>query len=282
MSKPLIILALVVGAVIVSRITGLLLRQIVRRVAERSRQRALVGDGGGPARWWRAGTSRGVLDLTDGGEGRRRQRVDSAARMLNHIVTVIVWISVTIAAFHLLDIDAAFYLSSAGFLGAGLAIGGQQKVNDYLTGLSVLFEDRYSAGDELVIERASGDPVRAVVEHIGLFTTRLRQAESTLHIPNGAMIVVTNLSQQAHVETLRLHVGDNPEYDLVSERSAVDTVRRMAGQEHLTDVIFVGDLAAERREDGDIDVAVRTAKPLDARARRTLVRRAEQSLRGRQ
>ena len=56
--------------------------------------------------------------------------------------------------FHLFDIDAAFFLSSAGFIGAGLAIGGQHKVNDYLTGLSVLFEDRYGVGDELLVEIA--------------------------------------------------------------------------------------------------------------------------------
>ena len=58
--------------------------------------------------------------------------------MLNHLVTVVVWLAVGIAVFQLFDIDAAFFLSSAGFLGAAVAIGGQHKVNDYLTGLSVL------------------------------------------------------------------------------------------------------------------------------------------------
>ena len=65
---------------------------------------------------------------------RRRQRVDAAARMVNHIMTVVVWICVTIASFQILDIDAAFFTCSVGFIGAGLAIGGQHKVNDYVTG----------------------------------------------------------------------------------------------------------------------------------------------------
>ena len=72
-----------------------------------------------------------------------------------------------------------------------------------------------------------------------------------------------NLTQLAHTETLALQVGDHPDYDLLSERSAAETVRQMAGQQNLTGVIFVGDLAAERREDGDIDVAVKTTRPLD-------------------
>src|SRR5262245_14696194 len=119
------VLALIVGALTVTRASGVVMRRVVRRIAERS------------------GGSRGGLESPDATEQRRRQRIHAAARMLNHLVAVIVWIGVVIGVFHLFDIDAAFFLSSAGFIGAGLAIGGQHKVNDYLTGLSVLFEDRY-------------------------------------------------------------------------------------------------------------------------------------------
>jgi hypothetical protein len=200
--------------------------------------------------------------------------------MLNHLLAVVVWIGVAIAAFQILDIDAQYFLSSAGFIGAAIAIGGQHKVNDYLTGLSVLFEDRYGAGDELIVDLGRAEPLHAVVDHVGLFTTRLRDETSTLHVPNEQMQIVRNLSQEARTETLRLHVGDNPEYDLVSERSAADTVRRLAGSENLTDVFFVGDLAAARRADGDIDVEVKTVRPLDKRTRDALVQRTEQALRG--
>jgi small conductance mechanosensitive channel len=265
---------LLVGALLLPRVSGFVLRLLMRHVAERTPTDFT-------SRWWRVATPRTVLDLTsEVGEARRRQRVDSAARMLNHLLAIFVWIVVTIATFHILDIDAAFFLSSAGFLGAGLAIGGQHKVNDYLTGLSVLFEDRYGAGDELVVNISADAPVNAVVDHVGLFTTRLRDERSTLHVPNGQLVVVRNLSQEARAETIRVHVADNPEYDLVSERSAADVVRQMAGSEHLTDVFFVGDLAAARREDGDIDVEVKTVRPLDDRSREVLVQRTQRALRG--
>lgn len=273
----LVVAAVVVGAIAVTRISGVVLRTVVRRMADRSRLE--VSDRRG--RRWRPGVSRGMLDVVDGGETRRRQRVDSAARMLNHLVALVIWIVVTIAVFHVLDIDAAFFLSSAGFIGAGLAIGGQHKVNDYLTGLSVLFEDRYGVGDELVVEIPGRDPLRAVVEHIGLITTRLRDEQSTLHLPNGAITLVRNLSQEAHHETLRLNVADNPEFDLVSEQTAADVVRRMAGTENLTEVLFLGDLAATRQADGNIDVEFNTARPLPQRAKDMIAGRAEESLRGR-
>lgn len=270
----LVVVALFFGAVAFTRLSGFAMRRVVRRMAERSPSEMA-------SRWWRVASPRGaMLDLTEVGEARRRQRIDSAARMLNHLLAIFVWIVVTIATFQILDIDAAFFLSSAGFIGAGLAIGGQHKVNDYLTGLSVLFEDRYGAGDELIVDVSREEPLHAVVDHVGLFTTRLRDERSTLHVPNGQLVLVRNLSQEARVETLHLHVGDNPEYDLVSERSAVDTVRQMAGSENLTDVFFVGDLAAARRDDGDIEVEVKTVRPLDERSRKVLVQRAQQALRG--
>ena len=267
------IAALVVGAFVFTRISGLVLRRVIRRMAERSLE-------GRQSRWWRAAVRYGGIDRSETGVARRRQRVDAAARMVNHLVTVVVWIVVTIAIFQILDIDAAFFLSSAGFIGAGLAIGGQHKVNDYLTGLEVLFEDRYGVGDELVVEQVGREPLHAVVDHVGLFSTRLRDSTSTLHVPNGSLQLVRNLSQQAQTEVLRLRVGDDPEFDLVSERTAEQSVRDLAGSENLTEVIFVGDLAAQRREDGDIEVEVKTTRPLDPRSREVLRSKAEDTLRG--
>ena len=58
-------------------------------------------------------------------------------------------------------------------------------------------------------------------------------------------------------------------------------LRDLAGSENLTDVIFVGDLAAQRRDDGDIDVEVKTTRPLDGRSRELLRTKAEDTLRGR-
>lgn len=275
--KVLVLVALIIGAFAVTRVSGIALRATVRRMAHRARH-----GGERERRRWRPSVSRGMLDVVDGGEARRRQRVDSAARMLNHLVALAVWVIVLIAVFQILDIDAAFFISSAGFIGVGLAVGGQHKVNDYLTGLSVLFEDRYGVGDELLVELPGREPVRAKVEHIGLITTRLRDENSTLHLPNASIAVVHNLSQESHHHTVRLNVADDPEYDLVSEQTAAEVARRMAGTENLTELIFVGDLAAKRDESGNIDIEFNTARPLPPRARDELAKRVERSLRGRQ
>jgi len=59
---------------------------------------------------------------------------------------------------------------------------------------------------------------------------------------------------------------------------AAAALRNLAGSEQLTDVVFVGDLAAHQVADGTVDVAVRTVKPLDERSRAVLVERAEHAL----
>jgi small-conductance mechanosensitive channel len=267
---PLVVVAaLLLGAVAVTRVSGFAMRRIVRRIAKRS-------DAAG--RWWRSAALRSGTESAAATEQRRRQRVDAAARMLNHVVSIVVWIGVAIAAFHTLEIDAAFFLSSAGFLGAGVAIGGQHKVNDYLTGLSVLFEDRYGVGDELLIEVA-GEPVHAVVDNIGLVTTRLRDETSTLHIPNAQLAAVRNLSQEASLTTVTVRVPDVDEHgDVDVERSAAEALQGLAGTAQLTEVVFVGDLATTPARDGKVDVAVRTVRPLGRRARSVLVERAEEAL----
>lgn len=267
-SAPLKVLAVLVVAFLVTRVSGFVIRRVLRRLARRSLLAPLAQTG-----LWR---DRERLQEAVGSaetEQRRRKRVDAASRMVSHLVSVVIWIVATIVTFHLLEVEAAFFLSSAGFIGAALAIGGQHKVNDYLTGLSVHFEDRYGVGDEIEVNVGWSEPVHGVVDHVGLFSTRVRDERSTLHFPNSALTNVRNLSQEAAVSTIRLHMPDDATAD-----DAKSMLRGLAGTDGLTDVIFVGDLESYEPSTGEVEVEVRTAQPLDDRARSRLVRRAEAML----
>jgi moderate conductance mechanosensitive channel len=270
-SRPLLVLLVIVGTIVVNRIIRAAIRMVVRYVAKRSIAH--------PSRWWR--TRARYHDLEEGeiGENRRRQRVDAVARMMYHIVAVVLWIGVLIAVFHILDIDAAFFLSSAGFIGAGAAIGGQHKVNDYLTGLSVLIEDRYGVGDEIEISGSFPAGVRGVVEHIGLVSTRVRDGFSTVHLPHSALVAVRNLSQEPVETKLAIQLPVDAERSDAASRAAA-TIRELAGSENLTGVVLVNDVAAETPIEGvdQVEVKVLTSRPLSATERETLVRRTEERL----
>jgi small conductance mechanosensitive channel len=263
--KPAMVLIVVIVAAIVSRIAHFIIRRVIRRLAHRSVLLPLS-----QGAWWRSRDSR--VDAGDV-EARRRQRIDAATRMIGHMASIVIWLVAVIVVIHVLDVsDPASYVSSAGFIGAAIAIGGQHKVNDYITGLSVHFEDRYGVGDEVEIHIGQGGepPIVAVVDHIGLFSTRVRDARSTLHFPNSALAVVRNLSQEAAVSTLKLVLPSD-----VSADDARSSLRELAGTQGLTDVVFVGDLAVQRESTGEVELEVRTAKTLDDSSRSRLVRRAE-------
>ncbi|MFP5486869.1 MAG: mechanosensitive ion channel family protein [Acidimicrobiia bacterium] len=269
-STVFVVLTVAAVAVAATRCSRFVIRRTIRRLAKR----ALVGGGSGTG-LWRVRAQR--FDDTNSAtvEQRRRQRIDAASRMVNHLASLVIWIVAAIVAFHLLDVDPAFFLSSAGFLGAGLAIGGQHKVNDYLTGLSVHFEDRYGVGDQIVANVGWEDPVVGVVDHIGLFSTRVRDERSTMHFPNSSLAIVRNLSQEACRTTLRVRVPQDQTAD-----EAPSLLRGLAGTDGLTGVVFLGDLAAHQSSTGEIEVDVATSRALGDVERARLVGRAEAALRG--
>ncbi len=271
-SGPFVVVTIVLLALVATRIARVMIRRVIGRLAKRSITIACRA-GGAPQGLWRSRAGRLNGETGEISEQRRRQRIDAASRMISHLASIVIWIAAGIAVFHPLDIDPAFFLSSAGFIGAALAIGGQHKVNDYLTGLSVHFEDRYGVGDEIEIEPGWSEPVRGVVDHVGLFSTRVRDRRSTVHFPNHALISVRNLSQEAPSTTLRVNIPAtaDPEY-------AARLMRDMAGTDGLTEVVFLGDLAVRDAGDGQTEIDVSTRKALDGRSRDRLVRRVEQVL----
>lgn len=266
LSGPVVVVLLVVGAAVVTRLTGLVVRRIVRRIADRSLVR--------PTKWWRTRSRRVTDESCELVEQRRSQRIDAASRMVNHVVSIVVWLATVITVFHVLDIDAAFFLSSAGFLGAAIAIGGQHKVNDYLTGLLVHFEDRYGVGDEVEFDAGWSEPVHAVIDHVGLFSTRVRDERSTMHFPNTAMAQIRNLSQESAAATLRVRTNGRPAAEVA------ETLRQLAGTTDLTEVVFLGDIEAHQPHTGEVELDVHTLRPLGRETSQRLVERAERQLEG--
>ena len=195
------VVLLVIGAVVVTRLSGLVLRRVVRRFADRR-------GGDVQAKWWRAGASRIGAETTESREQRRRQRVDAAARMINHLVSVAIWIGVVIAVFHLFEIDAAFFLSGAGFIGAASPSGASTRSTTTSPGCRCWSRTATAWATNWSSRSAGREPIHAVVDHVGLVTTRLRDQHSTLHVPNAQLLVVRNLSQEAAAATVRLRVPD--------------------------------------------------------------------------
>jgi small-conductance mechanosensitive channel len=243
-TRPVIAIAIVVGCFVLTRITYAILRAVVRKVADSKPGRGKS--------WWKNTVRRVGAETIEGGENRRRQRIEAATGMLHQLTSFVLWIIATIAVFNVLELDAAFFLSSAGFLGAALAIGGQHRVSDYLTGLAILLEDRYGVGDEIEASIGWDKPIRATVEHVGVITTRLRDGNSTFHVPHSRLEAVRNLSQEPVRESLACTKG-------------------------LTTVLFIDEIQAAGEGDR-VEVNVRTTRPLTETERELLAQKTAEAL----
>lgn len=118
----------------------------------------------------------------------RRQR--TIAKLLQSVISYVVYFSAIFAILSKLDIQVAGLLAGAGIVGLAVGFGAQSLVKDVITGFFIIFEDQFGVGDYIKINTAEG----TVIE-IGLRTTKINGATGEQYIiPNGAIGDVVNYS----------------------------------------------------------------------------------------
>ena len=123
---------------------------------------------------------------------RSKLRIDTTARILRGVFTVI-WMAIGIlVAFRVNGVNLAPILAGAGIFGLGLSLASQNLIKDAINGFIIIWDDRYAVGDIVDIGDVSG-----LVENINLRITQLRDAEGRLiTVPNSAVDIVANRSSQ--------------------------------------------------------------------------------------
>lgn len=271
LTRPAIALGVLIVTWLLTRIARVIVRRLVRRVADRS-PLVIAGGTGGGRTLWRSRVRRVFGETVELAETRRRQRIDAMSRMITHMVSLVAWLTAMVVVLHVLHVDLVPVLTSAGFIGAGLAIGGQHAVRDFIAGIGILVEDRFGVGDRVIGETATGKEFEGVVQHVGAFSTRITVGSSTLHVGNGGFAQIRNLSQTPVTTEIEVPVPDAVTVDgdgVVDEEAAADVVafalRQAAGNRNLTGLVLVDDVRAAVRSGArgqTVAVEVRTAQPL--------------------
>ena len=184
----LFVVAVIFGAWVLTRLTRVFFRVWLVRVAQRA-----MRSGTGQRR---QRLPRKLSETRDLAHMRQRHRVDAVATMLARLTGIVVWLSALVVILHYFDVNITFAVSSAGFIGLIVALGAQQSLQDYITGIHVLLEDRYSDGDDIEATTPSGQRVRGVVARLGAFSTRLQAGDVTWHLSNRTMVEIANYSQR--------------------------------------------------------------------------------------
>jgi small conductance mechanosensitive channel len=127
----------------------------------------------------------------------KHERLNSSRfQTITPIIRNILMIALTIMSLMVilseLGINIMPLLAGAGVLGIAIGFGAQTLVKDFLTGLTVVFEDLLQIGDVVKIGDKFG-----LVEKITLRKVQLRDLDGTVHtVPFGDVTIVSNLTKE--------------------------------------------------------------------------------------
>ncbi|MCD4839850.1 mechanosensitive ion channel family protein [Neobacillus sedimentimangrovi] len=130
------------------------------------------------------------------------RREDTLARLLENILTYVVYFIAFMMILSVFHIDVKALLAGAGIVGLAVGFGAQSLVKDVITGFFIIFEDQFSVGDHVRIGQFEG-----TVETIGLRTTKIKSWTGEVHIiPNGNILEVTNFSINNSIAVVDINI----------------------------------------------------------------------------
>lgn len=139
----------------------------------------------------------------------RDKRLKTLAGLGAGLVRLFVWVTGFIVIINILGINTAPFLASAGVLGLALGFGAQKLINDLVSGVFIISENQYRIGDFVELEGVSG-----TVEDITIRTTVLRDLSGAVHnVPNGSIVVATNMSMGYGQINIDITVADDTDLD---------------------------------------------------------------------
>lgn len=197
---PLMIVAIVVGAIVLRWLLLVILRRSIEQVISGVKKTHNVEE---------------TQELASAPLHAARivQRTRTLGTVINSVLTVVVVGAALVLVLDVLGVPVLGILGAAGVVAAGLAFGAQNLVKDILNGMFMVFEDQFGIGDVVDLGVASG-----TVESVGVRITSIRDVNGTLwHVRNGEILRVGNKSQGWARVIIDLPVPYHADLDEVKE-----------------------------------------------------------------
>lgn len=208
----LAVVGIIVGALVAKYLVHKLIQRLERRIEEEHPPDEVLG-------------SKHAAQVVLGSAGvyseRRVQRAKTLGSMGESVATVIIWTIALLMILSVLGYNIGPLIASAGIAGVALGFGAQSLVQDFLSGIFMLFEDQYGVGDVVDLGEATG-----TVEEVGLRVTRLRDVDGSVwYIRNGEVVRTGNFSQDWARAVIDVAIGYKEDPD-----RAKDVLLDVAGQ----------------------------------------------------
>ena len=141
--------------------------------------------------------------------GLAARRADAHARLLIGRIISIVIVGIGVATFlDTLGVPLTTFITVLGVAGLGISLAMQDILKSFVAGTYLLFERPFRIGDEISVKDQRG-----TVEHIGIRTTVLRNADNVqVVIPNGMVFaeMVLNRTNERKPEPAASVEGEPP------------------------------------------------------------------------
>jgi len=121
----------------------------------------------------------------------QERRVRTLGQLLVKIAAGVIVVVATLMVLKAFNVDIGPAIAGLGIAGLAVGFGAQALIKDWLSGIFIVAENQFNAGEHVRIAGVEG-----TVEDFSLRRTMLRDADGTIHhVPNGQIIVASNLSR---------------------------------------------------------------------------------------
>ena len=167
-----------------------------------------------------------VLKSTVDGMGRKSQMDQTAIVSVKTVVGYGVWAVYSLVLLHILGVSLSSIVVLAGGMSVGIGFGMQHIINNFVSGLILLFGRSVRPGD--VIEH---ELVMGVVEKVTIRNTLVRtRDDTTMLIPNSNLVSMPFVNMSRNDRAVRLIVSVGAAYD--SDPELVQRLLMEAALEH--------------------------------------------------
>ena len=142
---------------------------------------------------------------------KNKKRVNTTLSILNNCLKYIVILLTILIILNSFGIDVSSILAGVRIMAAVLTLAFQDLAKDFIAGISIVMEDQFEIGDNVMINGFRGD----VIE-MGLKTTRIRDYKGAVQIIANHMITeVTNYSLNPSLAEVTIQVDSDNDLDKV-------------------------------------------------------------------
>ncbi len=155
-------------------------------------------------------------------KNKNKKRVNTTLSLINNCLKYIIIFLTILLILNSFGINVSSILAGVGIMAAVLTLAFQDLAKDFIAGISIVMEDQFEIGDNVMINGFRGDVIA-----MGLKTTRIKDYKGAVQIISNHMITeVTNYSLNPSLAEVTISIDSDNNLDKVEKiiRKTMETI----------------------------------------------------------